>query len=68
MGWTPEVTWATPVPQLLLALDGKMEFVAKTNPFGAVKKKPTKEQQAKIQQQRDALNRVRLDLRAKRNK
>ncbi len=34
LGWTPEVTLNTPIPQILLAFDGKVDFIVKTNPFG----------------------------------
>ena len=33
----PEVIWTTPVPQIILALEGKYDFVIKTNPFGGGK-------------------------------
>lgn len=42
MGWSPEVTWSTPIPQIVLAVEGKMDFTQKTNPFGAPPRKPTK--------------------------
>jgi len=29
------VVWDTPVPQLYLAIEGKVDFVKKTNPFGS---------------------------------
>lgn len=72
MGWTPEVTWQTPVPQLLLALDGKRDFLDRTNPFGALSKKRPKEKplseeaQANARHQREVLSRAMLDFRAKR--
>ena len=37
MGWSPDVIWNTPVPQIFLALEGKYDFVLKTNPFGGGK-------------------------------
>ena len=42
MGWEPEVIWHTPVPQIFLALEGKYDFVIKTNPFGGGKKSDVK--------------------------
>jgi len=34
LGWSPEQTLDTPMPQLFLALEGKIDFLKKTNPFG----------------------------------
>lgn len=34
LGWSPEVAWSTPIPELLMALDARMEYVRLTNPFG----------------------------------
>lgn len=39
LGWTPEQTYDTPMPQLFLALDGRIDFLKKTNPFAAPEKK-----------------------------
>ena len=39
LGWTPEQTYDTPMPQLFLALDGRIDFLKKTNPFGAAPEK-----------------------------
>ena len=33
LGWTPEVALDTPLSQLALAIDGKLDFLRKTNPF-----------------------------------
>lgn len=38
--------WATPIPQLVLALEAKVEFLSMTNPFGA---KPQKRKSEKGQ-------------------
>lgn len=38
--WSPEQTLDTPMPQLFLALEGRIDFLKKTNPFGAPDKKP----------------------------
>lgn len=42
LGWTPQQTLHTPLPQLFLALEGRVDFLRKTNPFGGgpEKKKP----------------------------
>jgi len=33
----PDVFWDTPIPQIELALDGRVDFLKKTNPWGAEK-------------------------------
>lgn len=38
LGWPPDVAWSTPIPELLLALDARIEWVNMTNPFGGGKK------------------------------
>lgn len=35
LAWSPDQTFDTPMPQLFLALEGKVDFVKKTNPFGS---------------------------------
>ncbi|WP_200475098.1 hypothetical protein [Azospirillum argentinense] len=35
LGWTPEVALDTPIPLIELALDGRTDFVRRTNPFGS---------------------------------
>ena len=40
LGWSPDVVLDTPMPQLFLALKGKVDFVKKTNPFGSGEEKP----------------------------
>jgi hypothetical protein len=47
LGWSPEVTLNTPIPQILLAIDGKFEFVARTNPFGGRPKPKGKPKEGK---------------------
>lgn len=37
LGWTPEVFFATPVPQIEMALRGKVDCLEKTSPFGTGK-------------------------------
>ena len=39
LGWSPDVVMNTPIPQLVLAMEGKLDFTAKTNPFGGPAKK-----------------------------
>ncbi|MBT0626057.1 hypothetical protein KIH32_19260 [Pseudomonas fluorescens] len=39
MGWSPELAWATPIPELFLAMDAKIEWAQMTNPFGGGKAK-----------------------------
>lgn len=39
LGWSPEVAWATPIPELLIAMDAKIEWTKAFNPFGGSKKK-----------------------------
>ncbi len=40
MGWTPDLALDTPIPLIELALDGKLDFVKRTNPFGSADDKP----------------------------
>lgn len=50
MRWTPDVVLNTPIPQLLLAIEGCCEFARMTNPFGTPKKTPdTKKAKAKLE-------------------
>ena len=35
LGWPPDVAWRTPVPEILTALDARIEWVNMTNPFGS---------------------------------
>jgi len=51
---------STPIPQILLALEGKADFVSQTNPFGP--SKPRKKTDAeKIEQQRNLFQRRKMD-------
>ena len=60
LGWSPALALYTPIPQILLAIQGKAEFVAQSNPFGSSKpRKKTDEQ--KLQDQRNLFARMRLD-------
>jgi hypothetical protein len=40
LGWSPELAWRTPMPELFLAMDAKIEWAQMTNPFGGGKAKP----------------------------
>lgn len=40
LGWTPSVVMNTPICQLRLAIDGKIDFIKATNPFGSGDEKP----------------------------
>jgi hypothetical protein len=35
LGWTPEVAMTTPLAAINLALEGKIDFLKKTNPWGS---------------------------------
>lgn len=35
LGWPPDVAWRTPVPEIIVALDARVEWVNMTNPFGS---------------------------------
>lgn len=34
LGWSPEQAMHTPIPQITLALKGRVDWARKTNPFG----------------------------------
>ncbi|MBS3185366.1 hypothetical protein JIQ88_10130 [Pseudomonas sp. PCH44] len=38
LGWAPNVAWVTPLPELFMAMDARLEWVQMTNPFGGGKK------------------------------
>jgi len=60
LGWPPDLAMLTPIPQIMLALEGKADFVAQTNPFGPTK--PRKKTDAeKLQEQRSLFHRRKLD-------
>lgn len=40
LGWSPHDAWHTPVPQILLALDYRVDWARKTNPFGGSEPEP----------------------------
>ena len=47
LGWTPDVFFGTPVPQIEMALRGKVDCLEKTNPFGSGKGTKGKGKKAK---------------------
>lgn len=40
LGWSPALAMRTPIPQIELALEGRLEWVRRTNPFGSGEEKP----------------------------
>lgn len=34
LGWSPRDAWHTPIPEILLAKEGRIEWLKATNPFG----------------------------------
>ena len=39
LGWPPDMAWRTPLPELFLAMDARIEWAQMTNPFGTGKTK-----------------------------
>lgn len=37
LGWSPDTAWRTPLPELFMAMDARIEWAQMTNPFGAGK-------------------------------
>ncbi|MEZ2874124.1 MULTISPECIES: hypothetical protein [Pseudomonas chlororaphis group] len=37
LGWPPDMAWRTPLPELFLAMDARIEWAQMTNPFGGGK-------------------------------
>ena len=33
LGWSPQVAWTTPLPELFLAMDARVEWARITHPF-----------------------------------
>ena len=57
----------TPIPQLLLAIDGRFEFANKTNPFGGGKpKKPMDE--SVVKERKATLDMIKANAALARNK
>jgi len=42
LGWSPDAAWRTPLPELFLAMDARIEWSQMTNPFGKGKAQPGK--------------------------
>lgn len=46
LGWTPEVALTTSIPMIELAIDGKIDWVKRTNPWGGAEEvEPTKQEE-----------------------
>ncbi|KTT19181.1 hypothetical protein DT037_03580 [Pseudomonas fulva] len=43
LGWSPDAAWRTPLPELFLAMDARIEWSQMTNPFGKGKPQPGKD-------------------------
>ena len=66
LGWTAEQALHTPIPQIMLAIEGKFDFAVKTNPFGQPKdKEKEKERKERLSVQRTALSMARLEAQQK---
>ena len=42
LDWSPDTVLDTPLPIFFLAIEGKVDFITKTSPFGNAKKKAVK--------------------------
>lgn len=42
LGWSPELAMTAPIPQILLATEGRIDWHKKTNPWGSPEKEPEK--------------------------
>jgi len=60
LGWPPDTALSTPTPQIMLALEGKIDFACQTNPFGPSKPRNKSDQQ-KLQEQRNLFVRRKMD-------
>lgn len=40
MGWSPRDAWHTPIPEILLAKEGRIEWLKAANPFGSGSDQP----------------------------
>ncbi|OQR30256.1 hypothetical protein BWR59_16995 [Pseudomonas sp. Bc-h] len=40
LGWTPDVAWHTPLPELFIAMDAKIEWARMTSPFASASTQP----------------------------
>lgn len=39
LGWSRHEAWHTPIPEIMLAMDWRIDWAQKTNPFGGGEKK-----------------------------
>lgn len=60
LGWSPALALYTPIPQILLAIQGKADFVSQSNPFGSTKPRQKTDEQ-KLQDQRNLFSRLKMD-------
>ena len=49
LGWSIDQVFDAPLPQLFLAVEGKVDYVKKTNPFGGGAKKKAEKSPADIE-------------------
>lgn len=69
LGWPPDVVLSTPIPQVMLALEGKFDFAAKTNPFGGKAAKPRKpDDPAVVREKQATLDAIKAKAKAVREK
>lgn len=65
LGWSPDLVLDAPIPQIILAIEGKADFARKSNPFGGGEKKKapalTEAQQRKVAEQRTRFALMKLD-------
>ncbi|MCY1409481.1 hypothetical protein D9M71_248320 [compost metagenome] len=40
LGWPPETAWRTPIPQILLALEARLDWMSPSQPVAQVQEKP----------------------------
>jgi hypothetical protein len=48
LGWSAEQTLDTPISQIFLAINGKIDFVKKSNPYGSEEEEPSGEAKEKL--------------------
>ncbi|MCE1008783.1 hypothetical protein [Pseudomonas monteilii] len=58
LGWSPQVAWATPLPELFLAMDARVEWARMTHPFATGGKVEDKEGKPKPSEVADKLRRA----------
>ena len=68
MGWTPDVVLGTPIPQLVLAIDGRYQYARNTNPFGSGKSSVKPADNETIKKRRAALDAINAQAKIVRDK